>query len=234
MGEAALGPAETSKELAEHARHATEHGPTSRHDRRISILEAGLLALVALLAAWSGYAAAKWSTESRLTIAEASTTRSLGNTAHLEGLDLRLGDGLAFNAWLDAHSLGDAEDEAIAERRFRPGFRVAFDAWLATDPDTNPDAPPGPQAMPEYVQPDVERAQRLQERGEELFAEGSDQGQDGDDYVRTTVYLATVLFLVGVSTHFPVRVARYGLLGIGAIILVFSIVQLILLPKPPL
>jgi hypothetical protein len=88
--------------------------------------------------------------------------------------------------------------------------------------------------MPEYVQPDVERADRLTDRGEELFAEGSDQGQDGDDYVRTNVYLATVLFLVGVSTQFPVRAARYGLIGVGGVILVFSIVQLVILPKPPL
>jgi hypothetical protein len=234
MPEAALGPAETSKEIAEHARHGGGAGGLSRHDRRISILEAGLLALVALLAAWSGYAAAKWSTESRITIAEASTTRNLSNTAHLEGLDIRLGDALVFNSWLDAHALQDPAAEAIAERRFRPGFRVAFDAWHATDPDTNPDAPPGPQAMPEYVEPDVEEAERLRERGEELFVEGSDQGQDGDDYVRTTVYLATVLFLVGVSTQFPVRGARYGLLGIGAVILVFSVVQLVILPKPPL
>jgi hypothetical protein len=219
--------------ISEHAHHRQDHD-SSPHDRRISIVEAALLAFVALLAAWSGYAAAKWSTESRLTVAEASTTRNLANTAHLEGLDIRLGDALAFNAWLGAHSLGDVEDEAIALRRFRPGFRVAFDAWLATDPDHNPDAPPGPQAMPEYVQPDVKRAERLNDEGEELFAEGSDQGQDGDDYVRTTVYLATVLFLVGFSTHFPVRTARYGLLGVGAVILIFSIVQLIVLPKPPL
>jgi hypothetical protein len=233
VGEAALGPAETSKEIAEHAHHHGS-GTTSKHDRRISLLEAGLLALVALLAAWSGYAAAKWSTESRITIAEASTTRNLANTAHLEGLDIRLSDGLVFNSWLEAHALGDTTAKQIAERRFRPGLRVAFDAWLATSPDTNPDAPSGPQAMPEYVQPDVERAERLTERGEELFAAGSDQGQDGDDYVRTTVYLATVLFLVGVSTQFPVRAARYGLLGVGGVILVFSIVQLVILPKPPL
>ena len=46
--------------------------------------------------------------------------------------------------------------------------------------------------------------------------------------------LATVLFLVGVSTQFPVRAARFGLIGVGIVILIFSIVQLILLPKPPL
>ncbi len=233
MGEAALGPAETSREIAEHM-HGGEGGDGSKHDRRISILEAALLAVVALLAAWSGFAAAKWSTESRITIAEASTTRNLSNTAHLEGLDVRLGDALVFNAWLAAHAIGDPEAEAIAERRFRPALATAFDAWIATNPDTNPDAPPGPQSMPEYVEPDVEKADRLREEGEELFQEGSDRGQDADDYVRTTVYLATVLFLVGVSTHFRFRSARYGLLAVGAVILVFSVVQLIVLPKPPL
>jgi hypothetical protein len=234
MAEAPLGPGETGREIGEHARHRAEHNPTTRHDRVVSVIEAGLLALVALLAAWSGFAAAKWSTESRLTIASASTTRNQSNTAHLQGLDIRIGDGLTFNAWLGAHALGDPAAEAIAERRFRPELKAAFDAWLATDPDTNPDAPPGPQAMPEYKEPDVRKAERLRARGEELFARGSDEGEHGDDYVRTTVYLATVLFLVGVSTHFPVRVARYGLIAIGFVILVFSAVQLITLPKPPL
>ena len=50
-------------------------------------------------------------------------------------------------------------------------------------------------------------------RGEELFAEGSEQGETGDDYVRTTVYLATVLFLVGISTQFPVRAPATGSSG---------------------
>ncbi len=51
--------------------------------------------------------------------------------------------------------------------------------------------------------------------------------------MKTTVYLAAVLFLVGISTHFPVRSARYGLLVIGGVLLGFSIVQLVTLPKPP-
>ena len=52
--------------------------------------------------------------------------------------------------------------------------------------------------------------------------------------VRTTVYLATVLFLVGISSHFKVRAARIGLVVVGAGILTFSIVLLIEAPKPPL
>ena len=31
--------------------------------------------------------------------------------------------------------------------------------------------------------------------------------------MRDTVFLATVLFLVGISSHFPLHQARYGLVG---------------------
>jgi hypothetical protein len=230
MSEAILGPGETSKEIAEHARHAAHR---SERDRFISILEAGLLAVVALLAAWSGYSAAKWSTESRLTVSEAATTRNAANTEELVALDERLGDGLVFNAWLGAYATGNPEATEIALKRFRPELRVAFDAWIATDPDNNPAAPPGPQAMPEYKQPEKAHAKALKAKAERLAAEGSDQGTTGDDYVRITVYLASVLFIVGISTQFPVRAARYGLIGIGGAILLFSVVQLAGLAAPP-
>ena len=65
------------------------------------------------------------------------------------------------------------------------------------------------------------------------FAKGSEAGSTSDEYVRDTVFLATVLFLVGISSHFPVRQARYGLIGVGALILVFAVVQLLGLPGPP-
>jgi hypothetical protein len=227
-----LGPGEVGKEIAEHAKHSRGHDEATGHDRIITIIEAALLAVVALMAAWSGFAAAKWSTESRFLLAEAATARNKANTAELEGFDLRIGDALTFNAWLAASSLDDPVAEERALKRFRPELRTAFDAWIALDPDTNPNAPGGPQGMPEYGQPEVERSHELNGDADQLFAEGEDAGVTGDDYVRTTVYLATVLFLVGISSHFRVRSARFGLILIGATILVFSAVQLITLPKP--
>ncbi len=50
---------------------------------------------------------------------------------------------------------------------------------------------------------------------------------------RDTVFLATVLFLVGISSHFPLPQARYGLIAVGALILVFAVIQLLGLPRPP-
>jgi NADH:ubiquinone oxidoreductase subunit K len=47
------------------------------------------------------------------------------------------------------------------------------------------------------------------------------------------VFLATVLFLIGISGHVQLRQARYGLVGVGVILLAFSVFQLIGLPAPP-
>ena len=80
VGEAGLGPAEIGEKIAEHREHTLSHEPTGR-DRTVTIIEAALLAMVALLAAWSGFASAKWSTESRLQLAEASAARTEANRA---------------------------------------------------------------------------------------------------------------------------------------------------------
>jgi hypothetical protein len=227
-----LGPGEVGKEIAEHAKHSGAHGEATGRDRIVTIIEAALLAIVALMAAWSGFSAAKWSTDSRFLIAESSTARGKANTTELEAFDVRIADALTFNAWLAAKNLNDPVAEERAARRFRPEFRTAFDAWIATDPDNNPDAPPGPQAMPEYSEPESAKADDLNADADQLFAEGQDAGITGDDYVRTTVYLASVLFLVGISSHFRVRSARIGLITVGAAILIYSAVQLLTLPKP--
>ena len=114
-----------------------------------------------------------------------------------------------------------------------PQFRVAFEAWRATKPETNPNAPRGPTYMPQYRQPGLAKGTALDEQADEAFAAGASAGETSDKYVRTTVFLASVLFLVGISTHFPLRGVRYALVGLGAVLLVFSLVQLTQLPGPP-
>jgi hypothetical protein len=232
MGEAGLSPAEVGKEISEH-RHHTTGGEAQGHDRIITIIEAILLAIVALLAAWSGFASSKWSTESRLDLAEASTARTEANRALGEAEDAKNFDASTFNAWFAAYAFGDQQAAALAERRFRPEYRVAFDAWQATNPSTNPDAPPGPSYMPEYKLPGVQESAKLDKKADEKFAAGQVAAENADDYVRTTVYLATVLFLVGISGHFRVRAARIGLVVVGVVVLGVAAVTLATLPGLP-
>ncbi len=226
-----LSPSEVGKEIGEHAEHTAP--PAHRHERTLSIVEALMLSLVAVLAAYSGYAAAKWGTESSVSLAKASASRTKANRADLEALQIQTLDSVSFNAWFAAFSTGNANAQRLAVKRLRPGYRPAFNAWLATDPAHNLNAPPGPSYMPQYVIPQAQMATREDNVADASFAKGTAAGATGDKYVRDTVFLATVLFLVGISSHFPVRQARYGLIAVGGLLLVFSVIQLAELPGPP-
>ena len=233
MPEGGLTASEVGKEIADHHRRDGEHGEAiTARDRWLTILEATLLAIVALLAAWSGYASAKWATESRLDLSRASTARTQATSAELAAIETRNFDSSTFGDWFNAVLAGNQQLQAVAERRFRPDFHVAFLAWMATDPFHNPLSPPGPTYMPEYRQADQDRANQLNATADALYRKGSADGTHSDDYVRTTVYLASVLFLVGISGHFKVRSARVGLIVVAIVITAFAVTQLITLPKP--
>ena len=87
--------------------------------------------------------------------------------------------------------------------------------------------------MPQYVIPQESLAKAYDKQADAAFAEGANAGSTSDKYIRDTVFLATVLFLVGISGHFRIRQARVGLIGMGALLLVFAVIQLLGLPGPP-
>ena len=230
MPEGGLSAVEAGTELGEHAKHAHHRGEEHRHDRLITIAEAGILAIVTLVAAWSGYSAAKWSTESSLHLSKASATRTKANRAYQQSLTFRVGDGLLMNAWFAAHATGNANELRVQQKRFTPELRIAFNAWIKTHPFTNPNAPSGPQLMPQYHAPGAAESVKLDNEADDLYTEGQNAGHTADDYVRVTVILASVLFLVGISTHFRLRGVRLALVGIGGVLLIFSAVQILTLP----
>src|SRR5436190_8171992 len=128
-----------------------ESGDTSQSRLEvIEIIEALILALVAVATAWSGYQAAQWAGKRA---GEYSTANRLRVTAEglatLSGQE-RIYDSDTFNSWLAAKLDGKAEAAEFFERRFRDEYRTAFAAWMSTDPFKNAQAPPGPIFMPDY------------------------------------------------------------------------------------
>jgi hypothetical protein len=200
-------------------------GEPRSHDRTLSVIEAVMLAIVALLAAYTGYASAKWNTESSVRLAQAS--------AALDAQNLRNFDSTTFNSWFTAYVAGDTTAESVAARRFRPAFKVAFDAWLATDPFTNAKAPPGPTYMPEYKQPELATAATLDKKATEDYTLGVQAGSNADNYIRDTIYLATILFLIGISGHFRFLRIRVSLVVLSGIMMVVAIFEILTSPPIP-
>lgn len=231
-----LSTAEVGKEIGEHRDHAN-HGHVARepapHDRILSIVEAALLSIVALLAAWSGYSAAKWGTESSLSLARASAARSKASLAEVQATQVRTLDSVSFNAAETAYAAGNTKLFALDVRRLRPGYRPAVEAWLALHPLKNPNAPPDPSYMPQYVISQDAQAGTFAAESNAHFSQGEAAASTADKYVRLTVLLAAVLFLVGIGSRFPLSQARYVLVGVAGVLLVISVVQLASLPGPP-
>ncbi len=238
-----LSSSEVAGEISRHKTHSAKHedggdashdeGGARSHDRTLSIIEAVMLAVVALLAAYTGYASAKWNTESSVRLAEASAARTEANRAALNAQDLRNFDSTTFNTWFTAYVAGDSKAEAVAVRRFRPAFKVAFDAWLATSPFTNAKAPPGPTYMAQYKQPELAAAAALDKKATEEYTLGVQAGSNSDNYVRDTIYLATILFLIGISGHFRFFRIRLGLVILGGLMLILAVLQIATSPPIP-
>ena len=101
---------------------------------------------------------------------------------------------------------------------------------MALDPLDDPEAPPGPMFMPSYKSPLDDKAAELGQQASEAFEHGASARETGEGFVRVTVIMAMVLFLVAISQRFDVRKARVGLIVVA---LVFLVVGLSLLASYP-
>ena len=199
---------------------------SSRWERTVEILEAVVLAIVAVATAWSGYQAARWDGRQAEFYGEASTMRVQADQQLTLGGQQKLLDVTTFNTWIEAQNDHRADLAALYERRFSPEFKVAFDAWLAADPFTNPDVPPGPSFMPEYVNPQIEQGEQLNVQATQVFDEGTDARGIADDYIRTTVVLASVLFLLAIAQRFRVRGVRLAVLAVSGVLLLYGMITI--------
>src|SRR6476646_6228632 len=147
--EIAAGLAEASDEQTERER--------VRWERLVEILEACVLAGVAVATAWSGYQAARWDGRQAELYAMASTQRVEADQALTLGGQQRLLDVTTFNTWIQFQKEGRHGREA------------------------------------------------LNEQANATFEAGTAARSTADQYIRTTVVLASVLFLLALSQRFRLR-----------------------------
>jgi hypothetical protein len=200
--------------------------PKTGWEEVVEILEAFLLAFVAIATAWSGFQAARWDGRETELYAQASTIRVGADQILTLGGQQRLLDVTTFNTWIEAKADQRQDLATLYERRFSPEFKVAFDAWIAADPFNNPDVPPGPSYMPEYVNPQIEQGEQLNIRATAEFDEGTHARSIADDYIRTTVVLASVLFLLAIAQRFRVRGVRIGVLAVSGVLLLYGVITI--------
>ena len=228
------GPDNTdqSSEITQHQAQAFIDLP-SRWDRwepLAEVIATVILAFATLATAWSGYQSARWGGEQSTKYSQAGALRTESTRASTKaGQIIQIDIGL-FTNWINAFAVDNQELADFYEDRFRQEFTVAFEAWLATEPRNNPDAPKTPFSMPEYTVSLSQEADRLEQEASKTFAEGSVANQNSDNYILNTVVLASVLFLAGMQSRMKSVPARMLIVILGIFILAYGLLNIATYP----
>jgi hypothetical protein len=219
--------------LRESPKTEGQPGPSRQHrwESVVEVAEVIVLAVVAILTAWSGFQASKWEGRQSLLYGQAFTERFHADKAATLGSQELAANSAIFTAWLQAHAANNAQLQSQYEARFTSDYKKAFDAWLATDPFTNPNAPSGPASMPQYQNSYRAQATHFNNQAYSTFNEGTAARDTSDKYVRDTVLLATVLFLVALAQRLNARAARIGLNLVALGVLIFAGTEVLTLPR---
>jgi hypothetical protein len=188
---------------------------SSRRRDLVELFSTILLAVAALGTAWSTYQSTRWRGEQAVSTSKATAARIESSEAATRAGQLTQIDIATFVQWTDAHLTRDADLAEFYRRRFRPEFAPAFDAWLATEPFTNPDAPLTPFAMPEYRVSESARSSELNAQAGGHSDDAESANERADNYVLAVVMLASALFFAGISTKLRDERQREALLVLG-------------------
>ena len=190
----------------------------ARFDRRLELVATALLAVAAVATAWSSYQATRWNGEQAKASGRTNAIRI--DAARAQGLAQAQTqvDVATFTQWVDAYAHSETKLTDFYRKRFREEFKPAVDAWLATRPLKNPDAPLTPFAMPQYKLAAAAEAKRLDAEAEESSDRVRRNIQRASNYVLGVVLFAVSLFFAGMSTKLTDRRLRTITLTLGCIL----------------
>ena len=190
----------------------------ARRRDRVELIATVLLAFAAVATAWSSYQATRWNGEQAKATSRTNGLRILAARSQGLAQSQTQVDVATFIQWVDARAQRDVQLEDFYVARFRDEFKPAFNAWLASRPFTDADAPPTPFAMPEYRLAAKEEAEQLDKASAASAAVVSRNIQRAANYVLGVVLFSVALFFAGMSTKLTRPALRIVMLVVGCLL----------------
>jgi hypothetical protein len=181
----------------------------------VELVATVLLAIATVATAWSGYQSTRWNGEQAKAGARANALRiESAKAAGLANSQTEI-DVATFTQWVNAYAQKQTQLTDFYFKRFRKEFRPAVDAWVATRPLKNPNAPLTPFAMPQYRLEARAEGERLEAEAEVYAGQARRNIQRASNYVLGVVLFASALFFAGMSTKLTSPKLRIAMLSIG-------------------
>jgi hypothetical protein len=226
--------------------------PDARY-ARVEFIATILLAIAAILTAWTALQSAKWSGEQAIHFSQAGANRTESVRFDNWATTLILLDEQTFMQWGGARQ---ADLLASQERGvepsdptnydpanptasgyfftlFRDEFRSRVTKWLEGGGPLNPSGSNPFLPLDEYVEesvPALAESVRLAEIADEKAALAATDNQNSDNYVVTVVILAVAMFFAGVSSKMKSRLNLNLMVGLATVMLAWALFRLLTLP----
>jgi len=196
----------------------------------VEIISAVLISLATVVSAWCAYQSALWAGEEMRSFNLANEARTESVRMSNRALQLTTIDVNLFTEFAAAYNYGNADLADFLMTRFRPEMKLAIDAWIATQPLINPDAPASPFDMSEYQSEAQSESDRLLEAVSDYMDEAYKANERSGRYFLLTVIFASVLFFGGISTKFESLTIQISLLGLSSIMFLITVVLVLTFP----
>ncbi len=139
-------------------------------------------------------------------------------------------DVLLFSQHINARASSNETLSRFYADRFRGEAKTAFEAWMATQPFENANAPPHPFVTNLYKPRLLEDARLAEAESHQLWQRAGEAGRTSRSYVLITVLLASALFCGGTAPKFEAVWIRRSVLLLGLTAIIFAAVRLLSLP----
>ncbi len=197
-------------------------GGTVQVFRIIEVATVLLLAVATVGSAWCAYQVSQWNGIETDAARESAVARINGSREF----------GLATQkVSYDAASVAQYAEAVVSENVplqnflrasiIRPGFLPVLEEWEAII-DATGSAPPNLTEDEEYLAELFAEAAVFDEAALAATLEGEEAGRNADDYILTTLFMASALFFAGVTASFSSRFTRIVLLAMSASTLAFA------------
>jgi hypothetical protein len=189
-----------------------------------------LLSLATVGTAWCSFQAAVWGGVSQQTMNLSAASGRNAVAAELRSQQIAVLDVLLFTEYIGARSSSNETLARFYSDRFRDEAKSAFDAWMATRPFEDPDAPPHPFVTNLYRPRLLAEANAAEAESRRLWWQAGEASRNARNYVLVTVLLASALFCGGTAPKFEAVWIRRTVLALGLSAFVFALARLWMLP----
>jgi hypothetical protein len=216
--------------MGETARDSSRGIPATAKHALFEPLTLVLLSLATVGTAWCSFQAAAWGGLSqRFTNLSAASSRQAA-ADELQSYQMSLLDVLLFSQHINARVNSNETLARFYADRFRGEAKMAFEAWMATHPFENTNAPAHPFVTNFYRPALLDQARLAETESQRLWQEAGEAGRTSRSYVLITVVLASALFCGGTAAKFEQPWVRRAVLALGLAAFLFAVGRLYLLP----